>query len=107
MKSFLVGVLMVAIGRALVVQEPTTTAHIMGRISTVCLSAQPQPTVVKGGCVDRHPVALVRPTVAIGVAANVLGLVLAINGRASLAAAYVSIVGAMACPCPALRAASS
>jgi hypothetical protein len=32
----------VTIRGAFVVQEPTTTAHVVGRASSVCLSAQPQ-----------------------------------------------------------------
>src|SRR6266702_2665423 len=97
----------VTIRRAFVVQEPTTTAHIVHRASTVCLPAQPQPTVVKGGRVDRHPVALVRPAVGVRVAANVLGLVFAIIRQqgptcraGQVAVTVVAIRGRRAAFCP-------
>src|SRR5205807_1709675 len=75
-------VVLVPVRCALVVQEPTTTAHVMRLVATtVLLLAQAQSTVVVGRRVDRHPVALIRPTVDVGITANVLGLVLTIIGQ--------------------------
>ncbi len=71
-------IILLAIGRALVVEETAATAHKVRRPTCICACRESQPCVHEGIRIDLHPVILVGPTIGVGVAADVRGLVLGI-----------------------------
>ena len=86
-------VILLAIGRALVIQEPTATAPEVGGATGIRACRESQPRIHEGVRIDLHPVRLIGPTIGVGVAADVGGLVLGIirEGWAPCIAGQVAV----------------
>ena len=71
-------IILLGVGRALMVEETTATAHKVRRSTGICACRQSQPRIHEGIRIDLDAVRLVCSTIGVGVAANLRGLVLRI-----------------------------